>query len=224
MVISRPVLALAMVGSALGGVWLALHGPSEAQEANDGIRNVGVGRVARHIADAMLLPIRLPFAEPTTLEDVAKYLRKELNANVVIDRAALNRKELEPTDTVQVDLTDVRLKTGLKLLLDQVGLTTRVVPEDNLLIITDTSESEEPIERVLEEIKALHRDVHSLQDEVRDLRSLVEFPPEEEPVARMRVPTIIEEKPEGAGKPKADDEPIKPKVEKDKSGRTRPGV
>ena len=223
MLISRPVLVLAMAGSALGGVWLALHGPSEAQEAKEEIRNVGVGRITRHIADAMLLPIRLPFAEATSLEDVAKYLRKELNANIVIDRAALNRQDLEPTATVQLDLTDVRLKTGLKLLLDQVGLTTRIVPEDNLLIITDTSASEEPIEQVLEEIKALHKDVHSLQDEVRDLRSLIEFPPEEEPVARMRTPTIIEEKPEGDGKPKGD-EPTTPKVEKDKSGRTRPGA
>ena len=56
---------------------------------------------------------------------------------MVLDLAALDRKSAKPDDTVQLELDGVRLKTGLKLLLDQVGLTFRVVAEDNLMIITD---------------------------------------------------------------------------------------
>ena len=49
---------------------------------------------------------------------------------VVLDLAALGRQDVEPDDPVQLELEGVRLKTGLKLLLDQVGLTFRVVAED----------------------------------------------------------------------------------------------
>ena len=57
-------------------------------------------------------------------------------------------------DTVQLELEGVRLKTGLKLLLDQLDLTYRVVPEDNLLIITDADGSADPFDQVLSELSA----------------------------------------------------------------------
>jgi len=223
MTVSRPVLALAMASAVLAGSWLANQGPTRAQEGPPSFRNVGVGKARAHIADAMLLPARLPFPKETSLEEVAAYLRKELQANVVLDLAALDRRDLKPSAKVRLDLADVRLKTGLKLLLDQVGLTTKVIAEDNLLIFTDKSEAEEPIGRVLDEVKSLHRDVHSLQDEVRDLRALMEAPVEEEPVARMRNPTIIEEMPADGEAGKADAKKPKEKGHEGPS-RTRPGA
>ena len=42
---------------------------------------------------------------------------------MVVDLAAIERLDLKPEDTVKLELKGVRLKTGLKLLLDQVGLT-----------------------------------------------------------------------------------------------------
>jgi hypothetical protein len=220
MTISRRLFALAVATSILVGIWLANHGPIRAQDGDPAVRKAEA-RKTRHISDAMFQPIRLPFAEDTSLEGVAAYLRKELGVNVVLDRAALDRHEIQPTDTVKLELADVRLKTGLKLLLDQVGLTTKIVPEDNLLIITDKEESEQSIDRVLDEIKALHRDVHSLQDDVRDLRNLVEAAPVEEgPEARMRKPTIIEEKPG----PQDDAKPEPSKKARDKPSRTRAGI
>src|SRR5262249_28179550 len=83
---------------------------------------------------AMQRPFTLPFATPTSLSDVCEYLRKTLKAPVVLDRAALDRLEIEPEDEVQLQLEGVRLKTGLKLLLDQVGMTYQVIAEDNLLV------------------------------------------------------------------------------------------
>jgi hypothetical protein len=200
-----------MTSATIGGVWLASHGPSRAQEGQP-------ARGTGHIADAMLQPLRLPFNEGKSLEEVAAYLRKELRANVVLDLAALDRHQLKPTNHVRIDLDGVRLKTGLKLLLDQVGLTTRVIPEDNLLIITDKAEADEPIERLTEEVKALHRDLHSLQDDVREIRDILTVPVEEEPVAKARNPTIIEEMPADDKSKSKDD------AGKNKPSRSRPGI
>jgi hypothetical protein len=124
------------------------------------------------IQDALLRPMDLPFAEETPLEGVAAFLRRALGARVVLDRAALDRQGIGPDETVRLELEGVRLKTGLKLLLDQVGLTYRVVPEDNLLILTDAEGSDDPMERVLSQLKSLHNDVHELQNSVDDLLDL----------------------------------------------------
>jgi hypothetical protein len=126
------------------------------------------------IQDALLRPLDLPFEQETSLEEVRQYLGRALGAQVVLDRAALDRLELKPDDTVQLDLKGVRLKVGLKLLLDQVGLSYRVLAEDNLLILTDPEGSDDPEQRALAELKSLHREMHDLQDAVDDLRGLVE--------------------------------------------------
>jgi hypothetical protein len=154
------------------------------------------------VQDALQRPCDLPFREPTSLSEVCRHLRRALNAPVVLDLAALKRLEIGPEERVQLELQGVRLKTGLKLLLDQAGLTYRVVPEDNLLIVTDPQGSDDPVERVMSELKSLHRDVHDLQDAVDDLRAAMGV--EEEGGPKMRKPTIIEELPgEGGGKSSA---------------------
>jgi hypothetical protein len=132
------------------------------------------------IQDALLQPYAFPFREPTSLDEVARHLGETLPAKVVLDRAALGRLGITSADTVQLELEGVRLKVGLKLLLDQVGLAYKVVPEDGLLILTDSQGSEEPIERILAEIKAIHRDLHDVQDAVDDLRLDLGFGDEED--------------------------------------------
>ena len=125
--------------------------------------------------DALLRRVDLPFAEPTALVDVQKYLAETLGLAVVLDVAAMDRLDVDPDeDTVQLNLKGARLKTGLKLLLDQLDMTYRVEPEDNLLILTDATQAGDPAERALREIKALHDEMHDLQDAVDDLRDLVE--------------------------------------------------
>jgi hypothetical protein len=217
MTVSRPALALAMASAALGGLWLASYGASHAQDAPA----AHPGGAPSHIADAMLRPVRLPFNEGVSLEDVAAYLRKTLGANVVLDLAALDRHELKPSHHVRIDLEGVRLRTGLKLLLDQVGLTAKILPEDNLLVITDKAEEAEPIHQVLEEIRALHRDLHAVQDDVREIRDMLSAPVEEEPMAKARNPTIIEEMPADQGKPQPKEDEAK---KKDRPSRSRPGL
>jgi hypothetical protein len=151
------------------------------------------------VQDALQRPFTFPFATPTSLTDVCEHLRRSLKARVVLHHAALDRQEVTAEDTVQLALDGVRLKTGLKLLLDQVNLTFHVIPEDNLLVLSDAKGSSEPIDHILSELKALHRDVHDLQDTVEDIQWMLGGEGEEGG-AMMRKPTIIEELP-GESKP-----------------------
>jgi hypothetical protein len=96
----------------------------------------------------------------------------------------------------------------LKLLLDQVGLTYHVVAEDNLMIITDEEGSEDPADRIWAELRALHRDLHAVQDAVDDLGDYLGVQGGEGP--HVRKPTIIEEMPENHGE--------RPKIRPEKPG------
>jgi hypothetical protein len=147
------------------------------------------------VQDALLRVYPLHFADETTLEEVAAHLRTVLGAPVVLDRAALERQDLTPDATVRLELDGVRLKTALELLLDQVGLTYRVIPEDNLLVLTDAQGSDDPSAQLLDELKALHRDVHDLQDAVEELyQALV---PEDQEGVKMPIPTAATGVPTG---------------------------
>jgi hypothetical protein len=166
------------------------------------------------VQDAMLRPFVMPFGEPTSLEEVCRHLRQSLGEPVVLDLAALGRHKVTPLDKVQLDLKGVRLKTGLKLMLDQVGLTYRVVPEDNLLIVTDAEGSEDRLDRVFDELEAVHRDLHTLQDALDEVRATLGIG-EGDPT--MRQPTIIEELPTRPEEKPEEPPAITP-------GRARPGV
>jgi hypothetical protein len=158
------------------------------------------------IQDALNKPFSFPFADETPISEVAAYLHKTLHAEVVIDRAALDRIGIDAKETVVLKLDGVRLKVGLKLLLDQLEMTYRVEPEDNLLILTDATGSGDPIDRIASELKALHRDVHDVQDALDEIRAALGL--EEEDGPKMRKPAIIEEPGKPGAKPK--DEPANP--------------
>jgi hypothetical protein len=138
-------------------------------------------------------PMSFLFSNPTPLREVALYIQETIGMPVVLDVAALSRRGIEADAPVELNVKNVRLRTGLKLLLDQVGLTWHVVPEDNLLIVTDREGSEEPGDRMMAEIEELHRDIHDLQDAVDELRQMLMGPGEGGPV--LRAPTIIQELP-----------------------------
>ncbi len=145
------------------------------------------------VKDALSRPYDFPFAKPTSLEKIREHLSRTLNAPVVFDKAALDRRDIHVEDEVALELKGVRLKTGLKLLLDQVGMTYRVVVEDNLLVITDSEGADDPLERIWAELRSLHRDLHDVQDAVDDL--LDAQGDEGGGEHRLRKPTIIEEMP-----------------------------
>jgi hypothetical protein len=144
----------------------------------------------------LLRPYHFPFSKPTPLSQVCAHFKETLKAAVVLDLAALDRQDVEPDDPIQLELDGVRLKTGLKLLLDQVGLTYRVVAEDNLMIITDREGSDDQGDRIWSELRALHRDLHELQGDVDELR---DYLGDDREGGHVRKPTIIEELPELEG-------------------------
>ena len=150
-------------------------------------------------------------SRPTPLQQVCIHLQQTLKAGVVLDKAALERQNVKPEDPLQLELEGVRLKTGLKLLFDQLGLTYRIIPEDNLMIVTDREGSDEPTDRIWSELKALHRDLHDLQDTVDELRDSLGDQEGDGP--QVRNPTIIEEMPEPA--------PEKPGTRLEKPGGVR---
>lgn len=192
--------------------------PREGQEAPKAGHELGPA--APSVQDALQRPFSFTFDKPTSLAEVCLHLRETLRAPVVLDLAALDRQELRPEDMVQLQLEGIRLKTGLKLLLDQVGLTFRVIPEDNLLILTDSHGSADPLRNLMSEIKSLHRDIHDLQDAVDEVKVSLGLD-EEGSGELMRKPTIIEELP-GEGGP-ADKFKIPPSGIPDRP-RTRPGA
>lgn len=208
----QPLVLLAGAGVLLGaaGFGSALRRPeARAQEPAPRADTASPAPSSLPIQEALLKPFDLPFREPTPLEAVAAGLSKSLGGPVVLDRAALDRLELTSETTVQLELHGVRLKTGLQLLLDQVGMTYRLVPEDNLLVLTDTTGSDDPDRRLLQEVEELHRDVHALQDSVDSLFRMFSDPVEEMG-PELKSPTIIEEAPA---------DPSAPAV----PGRSRPG-
>ena len=197
--------AVVLVGSSWWGLRAQVGRPAQAKPATKA--EPAKLKVEREIASpraepssiqkVMLAPFDWSFREETTLQAVADHLHRQLGVPVVLDRAALTRRRLTPESTVRLELRGVRLKTGLKLLLDQVGLTGQVVPEDNLLILTDVEGAEEPSQRILAELKALHRELHDVQDTLDDLREDLGYDAERGPAVRK--PTIIEDVPDAEG-------------------------
>jgi hypothetical protein len=211
-----------LLGGMIAGVLAAAHLPLRAQgDGKPSAEPPGASSPGKaSVQEALLKPFDFRFARPTPLSEVAQRLGRELAAPVVLDLAALDRLEIKPDETVELELRGVRLKTGLKLLLDQVGLTYRVVAEDNLLVLTDKEGSENPSEKMMAEVHELHRDIHDLQDAVDELREASGLLTGEG--ARVRKPTIIEEVPENA-EPKEGAAPgLKPAPKPESGPRTPP--
>jgi tetratricopeptide (TPR) repeat protein len=95
-------------------------------------------------------PVSMSFANETPLEDVLKYIKSAtqgLNDNgipIYVDPVGLNEAEKTMTSPVTLDLEGVPLKTTLRLLLKQLGLTYTV--KDGLLTITSESSEDQPTE------------------------------------------------------------------------------
>ena len=85
-------------------------------------------------------PISMSFANETPLEDVLKYIKaatqgpNDTGIQIYVDPAGLNEAEKTMTSPVTLDVEGVPLKTTLRLMLNQLGLTYSV--RDGLLMIT----------------------------------------------------------------------------------------
>jgi hypothetical protein len=95
-------------------------------------------------------PISMSFANETPLEDVLKYIKSatqgpnDSGIPIYVDPVGLNEAEKTLTSPVTLDLEGVPLKTTLRLLLKQLGLTYTV--KEGLLTITSESSEDQPTE------------------------------------------------------------------------------
>ena len=161
-------------------------------------------------------PITFPSSGRTSLSKVCLHLKQTLGIPVVLDLAALDRQNVRANDAVQLELDGVRLKTGLKLLLDQVDLTYRVVAEDNLLVITDRR-----VRRTRwtgSRTTSTRSIATCTTSEMPSTTSRTGAYAEEEAGPLVRKPTIIEEKPEANladawGSARGDEGPEAPRTE-----------
>jgi hypothetical protein len=155
----------------------------------------------RKLEDLLERSITVPFAQETPLHGVAAHLAQSLQVRVVLDPAAMARLALLPEDPIQLDIEgEVRLRTALPLLLDQLGLTYHFVPEDRLLVLTDAHGAGDPWRQVLDELRDLHRDVHDLQDAVEEIYQALAPPDDPEP---GRLPPPDDARPPAPEKPPA---------------------
>src|SRR5436305_14652287 len=98
-------------------------------------------------------PISMSFPNETPLEDVLKYIKQatqgpnDTGIPIYVDPVGLQEAEKTLTSPITLELEGVPLKTTLRLLLKQLGLTYTV--KDGLLTITsESSEDQRPEIRV----------------------------------------------------------------------------
>ncbi len=96
---------------------------------------------SQRIAAELGKPIKMSFANETPLEDVIKYVRQATRSPtfpdgipIYVDPLGLQAAEKTLKSTVTIDVAQVPLRTSLKLLLTQLGLTYQV--KDGLLTVT----------------------------------------------------------------------------------------
>jgi tetratricopeptide (TPR) repeat protein len=95
-------------------------------------------------------PISMSFANETPLEDVLKYIKSatqgpnDSGIPIYVDPVGLQEAEKTMQSPVQLDLEGVPLKTTLRLMLKQLGLTYTV--KDGMLTITSESSEDQPTE------------------------------------------------------------------------------
>ena len=93
-------------------------------------------------------PISMNFANETPLEDVLKYIKSatqgpnDSGIPIYVDPVGLQEAEKTLTSPITLDLEGVPLKTTLRLMLKQLGLTYTV--KDGLLTITSESSQDQP--------------------------------------------------------------------------------
>jgi hypothetical protein len=122
-----------------------LHAQIEAKQAEIKQREAAnqIRRLERDLAVVAKLeePISMSFANETPLEDVLKYIKSatmgphDTGIPIYVDPEGLSKAKKTMVSPVSLDLEQIPLRTTLRLLLKQLGLTYTV--RDGLLMITN---------------------------------------------------------------------------------------
>ena len=104
----------------------------------------------KQIAEKLELPIPMSFPVETTLDDVLKHIKQAtttptyLGIPIYVDPVGLMEAEKSMTSTVKINPGRLPLKTSLRLILEQIGLTYSV--RDGFLEITSLESDDQPTE------------------------------------------------------------------------------
>jgi tetratricopeptide (TPR) repeat protein len=103
------------------------------------------------ILDALKQPISMPFPNETPIEEILNYIKTATQSErlpggipMYVDPAGLTEAEITMSSPVTVNLEGVPLKTSLRLLLKQIGLTYTV--KDGLMTVTAELSANQPTE------------------------------------------------------------------------------
>jgi tetratricopeptide (TPR) repeat protein len=122
------------------GEWEALSKRREKYKTFD-ISPVSPAESA--IRSVLAKPVSFDFKE-TPLSDVVRFVRDLTGVNVVLDAVALDAAGVDPEEPVTLALTDVPLKSALKLILGPLDLSYLV--RDDVLFLTSREEAESLLE------------------------------------------------------------------------------
>ena len=118
-----------------------------AGEGDSGPIEASDDRSQRIVAE-LKRPIPMSFPNETALDDVIKYVRTGTKSQafpdgipIYVDPLGLQEAERSLNSTVTIDVAQIPLRTSLKLVLQQIGLTYRV--KDGLLTITSIDSADE---------------------------------------------------------------------------------
>jgi hypothetical protein len=134
----RPTLITSLILDDIASPYLLSDGSPRV--APSLLENLMGRNKSKKILAALEEPISMSFANETPLEDVLKYIKAASQGpnwtgiQIYVDPVGLNAAEKTMTSPVTLDVEGVPLKTTLRLLLNQLGLTYSV--RDGLLMIT----------------------------------------------------------------------------------------
>ncbi len=123
---------LALVWTATSALELHAAGPWPSVGQNDSAAD-------KTIAQALGAPTQLEFIE-TPLEDVVAFLGEQHKITIEIDKKALDNVGVGTDTPITKNLKDLSLRSALRLILRDLGLT--YVADHEVLMITSTSQNE----------------------------------------------------------------------------------
>jgi hypothetical protein len=146
--------AVADYGAPEGLAEMALDDTAVARKAGADILtkanpNDRYDRRTQQIIETLELPIPMPFSIETPLDDVLKHIKQATTTStfpgipIFVDPIGLQQVEKSMISTVKINLDGVPLKTTLRLILKQLGLTYSV--KDGFLMITSEESQDLPL-------------------------------------------------------------------------------
>jgi len=102
-------------------------------------------KAAQEIQKALQRPARMEFIE-TPLNDVAEFLREQFQIPILLDKKSMEDQGVDSATPITMNLAGVSLQSGLKLMLQPLGLK-HVIKDEVLMVTTERKADNEVVTR-----------------------------------------------------------------------------